>query len=107
MSKTKSAIEELRTKLFDRQKQEAVEEVQQQVESKLDSVIYDVIQDPTKTNREFLILKLKYNLDTKEAAIVDVQKFQDKTAGLSIQLAKENLKYLFEKNKNRGDNENK
>jgi len=98
MSKAKDKIEELRNKLFENKKKELTEKAQEVIETTMDNTVYDVIQDPSTKSRQFLMVKIKYDLDTKTAAIVDVMPFQDKAAGLTIQMDKENRKYLYEKN---------
>jgi hypothetical protein len=98
MSKAKESIEELRAKLFDRKKQEVVEAAEKAIEANLDFTTYDVVQDPSIQSRSFLILKIKYDLATKTAAIIDVVPFPDKAAALTMQRDRENLKYFYERN---------
>jgi hypothetical protein len=97
MSKAKDTIKEFREKLFETKKKEAVEEAQKTLEKNLDLVAYDVIQNPDKKNRDYLLIKIKYDLETRSAVVTDVLPFKDKTVGLSIQLDKENRRYLFHK----------
>jgi hypothetical protein len=99
MSKAKDTVEELRNKLFNRKQKETVEEEQQAITTTLSNVTYDVIQDPSTTSRQFLIVKIKYDLDTKQATVVEVRPFQDKAVGMIIIKDKESRKYLFEKNR--------
>lgn len=99
MSKAKDTVEELRSKLFDRKKEETVQEAEKTLEASLDNIVYDVIQNPDVKNRSFLAVKIKYDLKTNQAVIVETREFQDKAAGLTIQMNKENLKYLFERNR--------
>ena len=103
MSKAKEAIKEFRDKLFETKKQEIVEEAQKTIENAMDGVTYDVIQNPDTKSRDYLILKIKYDLETRTAAIVEVKPFNDKVAGMSIIMDKENRKYLFEKFKGKKD----
>lgn len=103
MSKAKEAIKEFREKLFETKKQEIVEEAQKTIENAMDGVTYDVIQNPDTKSRDYLILKIKYDLETRTAAIVEVKPFNDKVAGMSIIMDKENRKYLFEKFKGKKD----
>lgn len=97
MSKTKETVEELRKKLFERKKDEVVETADQVLETKLDGVVYDVVQDPSTKSRAFLMVKIKYDIETKQAVVEEVVKFGDKTAAFSMVMDKENRKYLFEK----------
>lgn len=99
MSKAKDVIADIRDKVFERRKQETIEKAQEVLEKNLDNTVYDVIQNPNSKSRDFLIVKIKYDLETKEAAVLEVREFQDKAAGLTIQIDKENRKYLFNKNK--------
>lgn len=101
MSKAKDKINELRTKMFENKKAQQVEEATKVVEASMDGTVYDVIQDPDKKGRNFIMVKIKYDLATKTAAIVEVREFLDKAAGLSIQMDKESRKYLFEKNRSK------
>jgi len=103
MSKIKNAVDEFRKKLTDKQLEVVVEKPVVPVEATSDLIAYDVIQDPTTNSRKFVIVKLVYNLDTKEARIDSVRPFEDKTAGMAIQLDKKNHEYFYEKN-NRGVN---
>mgnify|MGYP003460551307 FL=1 len=99
MSKTKETVEELRKKLFERKKEDAVENAEKVIEAQLDGVVYDVVQDPSTKSRAFLMVKIVYDINTKQAVVEDVIKFNDKTAAFGMNLDKENRKYLFEKNK--------
>jgi len=96
MGKTKDTVEELRSKLFERKKEEIVETEKKLVEENLECVAYDIIQNPNK-KRDYLIVRIKYNLETKEAVVTDVEPFHDKAAGLGLQLDKKNRKYFFDK----------
>jgi hypothetical protein len=96
--KAKESIEELRAKLFDRKKQEVVEAADKVIDQTLDNITYDIIQDPATQSRAFLIVKIKYDLNTKLAKIVDVIPFPNKAVGLTMQRDKENLKYFYEQN---------
>lgn len=98
MSKPKEIIENIRSQYFDRQKDKIVEEANKTLEEKLEHTVYDVIQDPSTKSRQFIMVKIKYDLVTKQAVVSEVTEFQDKAAGLTIQMDKENRKYLFEKN---------
>ncbi len=60
-------------------------------------IVYDIVQDPNVNNRSYLAVKIKYDLATKTAVVLEVTPFPDKTAGLTIMMGKENLKYLCEK----------
>jgi hypothetical protein len=102
VSKAKDVLADIKTKVFERKKEEMVEEAKKTLEANLETVAYDVIQDPSTTSRQFLIVQIKYDLETKKAVISEVRPFSDKTAGLSIQMNKENIKFLFDRNK-RGD----
>lgn len=97
MSKAKDAIKEFREKLFETKKKEVVEEAQKKIEENMDNVTYDVIQNPDTKSREYLIIKIKYDLTTKTASVVGVKPFNDKVAGMTIIMDKENRKYLYEK----------
>jgi carbonic anhydrase len=98
MSKAKESIEELRAKLFDRKKQEVVEAADKVIAESLNLITYDIIQDPDVQGRSFLIVKIKYDIKTKTAVVIDIMPFQNKTVGLTIQKDKENLKYFYEQN---------
>lgn len=99
MSKIKETVEEFRNKLLNRKEQEVVQEEQKQLESTLEYAAYDVVQDPATNSRSFLIVKIKYDITTKQATVVEVRPFHDKAAGLSMVMDKENRKYLFERNR--------
>lgn len=99
MSKPKDTIKEFREKLFETKKKEVVEEAQKKLEETMDNVTYDVIQNPSTKSRDYLIVKIKYDLENNNATIVEVKPFIDKVAGMSMLMDKENRKYLFEKHK--------
>ena len=103
MSKAKDAIAELRNKMFDNKKQEIVEKAEETINQELDKDILTVIQNPNE--KGYLGVKIQFNVNTKQARVAEVIDFKDKVVALSIINNKENLKYLFEKN--RGKNENK
>lgn len=100
MSK-KETVEEFKAKLAAKQKQLEAELAKKAMEADLDLSVIDVIQDPTKKTRSFLAVKIKYDLVTKTASVVEILPFEDKTAGLSIQMGSKNLEVLFEKNRRR------
>ena len=102
MSKAKDVMEDLRNKVFERKKQESVEKAEEVIKPDLDNIIYDIIQDPSTSSRRYLALQIRYNLETKDAKVMEVRPFDDKTVGLSIEMNRKNIKYLFEKSK-RGD----
>jgi hypothetical protein len=98
MTKAKDTIKEFREKLFEAKKKEVVEEATKVVESLLENETYSIIQDPSAKNRSFIMIKIKFNVETGEAQIVGKCPFPDKAAGLTIQRQLANNKYLFEKN---------
>lgn len=97
MSKNKDQIKELRDKLFESKLVEEVKKATQTIEDTLPYTTFDLIQDPNTSSRSFIALKIKYNPETKQAAVVETFPFPDKTTGLSIVMDKENRKYIFEK----------
>lgn len=108
MSKTKDKVNELREKLFNRKQQEMTEEatvaVEQANPTDESRYVIDVIPDPNRGGRYYLMVKIEFDIVTRKAKVVDVREFDDKVAGLSIQIEKENRKYLYER---RTRNENK
>lgn len=110
MSKTKDKVNELREKLFNRKQEEMAQEATAAVEQANPSTatdkrhVIDVIPDPNRGGRYYLMVKIEFDIVTREAKVVDVREFDDKVAGLSIQIEKENRKYLYER---RTRNENK
>lgn len=99
MSKAKDSIEQLRKKLHEKTLEFKAEKAQQEIEEKLTHIVYDVFQDPTAKHRSFLIAKLQYNPDTKEAVVMGIKPFPDKAAGLSYVMNHENMRYLYEKSR--------
>lgn len=104
MSKVKDAISDLRAKLTNRESEpEALEKPQDETYDVIfDNEVYDVIQDPTTKSRAFLMVRIQYDLKTKVAQVTEVKPFDDKAAGLTMSIDKQNRKYLFERNR-RGD----
>jgi len=98
---SKEELNELRQKLEIKKKKLEVEKATEKhiknIKETLTYTTYDVFQDPSKRGRHFIMVKLQYNPDTKEAVVVDIRPFEDKTAGLSFVMDKDNRKYLFDK----------
>lgn len=107
MSKPKDLINEVRSKLLGRKQEEMTVQEQTELAQSLPLEAFDVIQDPSTKSRAFLIVKIKYNLETREAVVTDVAPFQDKAAGLALSNDKSNLRYFFDKNTRGAKNENK
>jgi hypothetical protein len=101
MSKAKETIKEFRDKLFENKKKETIEQAQKTIEASLDDSVYAIVQDPNVKGRSFIMVKIKFNLESNQATIVGKCPFPDKAAGLSIIMQLENHKYLFEKNNRR------
>lgn len=99
--KNKDEVESLRKTLFDRQKELQIEEAATKLAEKLDRVAYTVITDNSKKGRHFLIVKIKFDIDSLESVIEEVREFEDKAAGLAFVMNNDNLKFLFNKNKRR------
>lgn len=107
MSKAKEVIDDIRNKVFERKKQETVEEAKKTIEASLTTVAYDVIQDPNSQTRNFIIVKLVYDLfkkledGTYSASVVEVRPFDDRGAAMSMIKDKETRKFFFEKNRSK------
>jgi len=102
----KEDMEKLRKRIFDRKKKltEEVVEVKAEVEQPVNRLLhtaYTIIEDSSKKGRNFLIIKIKFDVDTGEINMEEVREFEDKAAGLSFVMNNNNLKFLFEKNKRR------
>jgi hypothetical protein len=97
MSKPKDVINSIRNKVFERQKESVVEAAEQKIEETKEMVVYDIVQDPRTKSRAFLIVKIAFDIETMTARLEEVVPFADKTVALSIQMDKENRKYLFDK----------
>lgn len=98
MSKAKDTIEKIRQQVFERKKEEAVQEAKAVIEKTMPYTAYDVIQDPNVKGRAFLIVKFKYDLATRQAIIDEVRPFEDNSVGLSMQMDKDNREYMFNRN---------
>lgn len=101
MSKAKQTIQEFREKLFEKKKEEIVEQSNKIIQENLEYVAYDVVQDPSTKSRSYVMVKIRYDLNTRQAVVEEVRPFEDKAAGLTIQMDKENRKYLFERNRSK------
>jgi len=101
MSKVKDTVEEFKNKYLNVKKEEVVKEEVKAKAATMDNVTYDVIQDPSTKSRAFLIVKIKYDLKTKEAIIEEVRNFNDKVAGMSMVADKDNREFLFKRNRSR------
>lgn len=101
MSKSKDEISNLRKKFFDKKKELQVEEAEKELAESMNLESYTIMQDPDKHGRHFLIVKMKFDIKTKTAIIAGIKNFEDKAAGLAFVMNTSNLKYLYEKNKER------
>jgi len=101
MSKNKDVVEELRQKLFERKKEEQVEEANKELSKDLTMTTYVVFQDPNRNGHNFLVGKILFNPETRKALIDEVIPFEDRAAGLTFVMNQENMKVLFGKNKRR------
>jgi hypothetical protein len=105
MSKAKEVIDDIRNKVFERKKQETIEEAKKTIEASLTSVAYAVTQDPDSISRQFVIAKIVYDLTKKledgtyPASVVEVRPFDDKGAAMTMIKDTETRKFFFEKNK--------
>lgn len=98
MTTKKSPIEEFKAKLAAKQVSVTKDAEKKEPEVSLENTVYDVIQDPDKQGRNFVAVKIAYNLKDKTASVVDVTTFEDKAAGMAIQMDKKDRQYLFDKN---------
>jgi len=91
MSKSaKEKLEELITK------NKKVEETQlDPVE--LTNEVYVVTENPDKKSKEYLIVKIKYDIVSKKAIIEETKKLDQKVIGMRFPIEQENLKYYFNK----------
>lgn len=111
-----SKIDELREILKSKKKElkEETEAVEDVVENVLEEVVeegnyhivHDIIQDPSTKSRKYLMVEIKYDIDTGECILGKVMNFTDKTIGYSVVSRKYHAKYLYDKCKGER-NENK
>lgn len=71
-------------------------------ESQQDSVeltneVYVVTENPDKKSKEYLIVKIKYDIVSKRAEVVESRKLDQKVIGMRFPIEQENLKYYFNK----------
>ena len=97
MSDSKDTIAKLREKYHEKKKELLTKEAEKKIEAELHQTVYDVFQDPSKKGRAFIIAKIQYNSETKDAKVIETREFTDKNAGLAFVMNKENLNYLFNK----------
>lgn len=103
MSKNKEDVDNLRKKLFDKKKELQVAESTKKLDERLGSTAYTIVQNPDKRGRNYLIVKFKYDVKTKQCAIVGVKNFRDTAAGMSFIMNLNNLETLYNKNKGEGE----
>lgn len=60
--------------------------------------------DVVQLGREFLVVKIKYDLTTKRSEIVEVMPFDNKISALSFELGKNGILSIAERNKRRTEN---
>ena len=97
MSKKEVTAEEIMKKRLEKRKEEAVEEARQELEETLQTECYVVTNEPNKGPRDFLLVKLKYDIKTMKAIVEDYVVLEEKVIGLRFPIEQDNLKYYFDK----------
>lgn len=59
--------------------------------------VYVVTENPEKKSKEYLIVKIKYDIVSKKAIVEDTKKLDQKVIGMRFPIEQENLKYYFNK----------
>lgn len=102
-----SKLDELRKKLEEKKKvlqQETevieelnTEEVTEETTEDNYYVVHDIIQDPSTKSRKYLMVEIKYNINTGECKLGEIKNFTDKTTGFSVVSRKHHFQYLYNK----------
>lgn len=79
----KAKIDELKNSLFDRYQKEETQEKADAKAAELSSIAYDIVRIPNKGNT-FEIVKLKYDLETRQAVVDSKVLLDQKVVGLSF-----------------------
>ena len=96
-------VEELMKKRAQENEEQKQESKPQKVKEPLDQVVYTVIVDKEKGGNNFLIAKIAFNYETKDARVESISELSQKVIGMRFPVEQENLKYYYEKNKKIGD----
>lgn len=97
MSKKELTAEEIMQKRIEKRKEEVAQEAKQELKESLSTECYAVTTDPDKGPRDFLLVKLKYDIKTMKAIVEDYVELEEKIIGLRFPIEQENLKYYFDK----------
>lgn len=97
MSKKQLSAEEIMKKRMEKRKEEVAEESKQELKESLSVECYAVTTDPDKGPRDYLLVKLKYDIKTMKALVEDYVVLEEKIIGLRFPVEQDNLKYYFEK----------
>lgn len=105
MAKGKSArdIEELMEKRYNKKKEEMAKEAKKELDQKLSNICYTVLQDPNKKGRNFLLARIKFDVNSMRALVDDYVQLNERVIGLKYPVDQENLKYYFDKAKKKGE----
>lgn len=96
-------VEELMKKRAQENEDQKQETKFEKVKEPLDQTVYTVVIDKEKGGNNFLIVKLNFNYETKEAKVESVADLSQKVIGMRFPVEQENLKYYFQKNKKNGE----
>lgn len=104
MSKTsKQSAEDIMKKRLNKRKEEMVTAAKKDLDQKLTNICYTVVTDPDKGGRNFLLVKLKFDIKTMKALVEDYVNLDQKVIGMKHPLEQENLKYYYNQAKKAGE----
>ena len=72
------------------------------LEDTLNQTVLGFCKNPDKTSKDYMLIKLKFNIETQEAIVVDAVPITNRVAGKSFEIEQDNLQLMFNKLKKRG-----
>lgn len=95
MSKKELTAEEIMQKRIEKRKEEAAQEAKEEFKESLSNECFVVTNTPDKGPKDFLLVKLKYDIKTMKAVVVDYVELEQTIIGLRFPKEQETLKYYF------------
>ena len=105
MSKSnKDELEQIVKNRMEKKKEELVEKAKQEIKANLTETSYTIIEDPYKKGRNFLIVKLKFDIKTMKALVEDYVELTRKEIGIQFPYEQDMLKHYYDRSKKIGGN---
>lgn len=98
----KDEIEEIMKNRYEKRKQEMVTEAKAEIKSKLNETCYTVCTDPELGGRNYLVVKINFDIKTMKAIVEDYATLDQKVIGMRYPIDQDQIKYYYDQSKKRG-----